>query len=529
MIRSACLRAACLTPVALLFFSGTVASAQQSEPASPPKQADPSSSGKPNPLQVAAAPKSKDKPKPAGKQPAPAPPSSEMTPAQQQYGLPRNPIIGPPPDTDLSKPLTLERAVRIGLARQNSIAIAQTDIISADARLTQARSSFFPSVTPSYQFQINQVPIKRSNIFGQRVSNGVASAETVSDGIVARQIIFDSGRREMNVNLSRRNTFAAQYGFGNQRQNVVLNVTQDYYNLLRDKELVRVQEESVKRAETTRDVIKAQVEAGSAAQSDILQAEADLANARVALLQAQNDYNLAQASLKNAMGLVTPQPIVLPNTEVPVPDTKPDPIGLEKYVQQSYLNRLDIKQQHERVYAQGYAVRLAQINNGVTVDASVTEGYAGDPISGEERTFQVSVSYPLFDAGNTRAAVRESKAALESERRSLDQLEQNVRLNVEQSYLTREQARQRILATQLAVQAAQLGYDVALEKQKQQLVNIPEVINAEVQLINAQVAQVQAIYDFYLADAALQRDIGINDPVFVPKVPGAKPPVPVRP
>ena len=526
MIRSVCIRAAFLLSVAIVGFNGTVARAQQSEPASPPKQADPPVNAASNPTKVAV--NSKQKAKSAGKQQDATNP--DQNPAQQQYGLPRNPILGPPPDTDLTKPLTLDRAIRIGLARQNSIAIAQTDIEIANARLTQARSSFFPTVTPSYQFQTNLVPSKRFDpISQQRIANGTFSQETNSSGIIARQVIFDSGRRETSVNLSRRNTFAAQYGLGDQRQNVVLNVTQDYYNLLRDKELVRVQEESVRRAETTRDVIKAQAEAGSAAQSDILQAEADLANARVALLGAQNDYNVAQASLKNAMGLVTSNPIVLPNTEIPTPDTKPDPIGLEKYVQRSYLNRLDIKQQQERVYAQGYSVRLAQINNGVTLDATVSEGFAADPVSGEERTFTVALSYPLFDGGNTRAAVRENKAALESARRSLDQLEQVVRLNVETSYLTREQARQRIIATQLAVQAAQLGYEVALEKQKQQLVNIPEVINAEVQLINAQVSSVQAIYDFYIADAALQRDIGINDPVFVPKVPGAKPPVPVRP
>ncbi|MCW3052876.1 MAG: outer membrane protein, partial [Chthonomonadales bacterium] len=132
---------------------------------------------------------------------------------------------------------------------------------------------------------------------------------------------------------------------------------------------------------------------------------------------------------------------------------------------------------------------------------------------------------PLFDGGNTRAAVRESKAVLEQVRRQLDQLEQNIRFDVEQSYVNREQARQRIGAAQLAVKAAQQSYDVALEKQKNALVNIPEVTLAENNLVIAKVSLVQAIYDFYVADAQLKRSTGINDPVFLPRVPGANPPV----
>ena len=49
-----------------------------------------------------------------------------------------------------------------------------------------------------------------------------------------------------------------------------------------------------------------------------------------------------------------------------------------------------------------------------------------DPNAGESRNFTVSFAYPLFDGGNTRAAVRENRALLEEQRRSLDQLEQTV-------------------------------------------------------------------------------------------------------
>ena len=265
------------------------------------------------------------------------------------------------------------------------------------------------------------------------------------------------------------------------------------------------------------------------AKSDTLQAEADAANARVTLLSAQNDYRLAEASLKNSMGVVTPQPLILDDAAVSEPPATPDAISLERYIQAAYANRLDIKQQQERVYAQGYAVRIAQINAGLSLDANVTEGYQLDPATGEQRTFIVSASYPLFDAGATRAVVRENRAQWEQDKRSLDQLQQAIRLNVDQSYSSREQAKQRLIAANVAVAAGQENYRAADAKQKNGLINILEVINAEVQLVNAQINQVQAIYDYYIGDARLQRDVGLNDPIYLPRVPGVTPPVTPRP
>ncbi len=546
-----------------------------------------------------------------------------MTPAQQVYGVPRNPVLGGPVDFDLTKPLSLERAIRIGLLRQNTIAVAQAQTDVARASLIQARASYYPQVSPSFQFQANVLPGRRSVVGSSTTSttggtgstitsptgtattgstsgttgttgttasasairkgargreratttgttdpstgtgsglttgqssggsgtsttgtttgtgttttgtggtttttfvNGSTSSDTRTELVAAQLLLYDSGRREANVGFARRSVFAAEYGLGNQRQNVILSVTEDYYNLLRTRELVRVQEENVRRAQTTLEAIQAQVQAGAAAQSDTLQAQSDLANARINLLSAQNDVRIAEANLKNAMGVIVTQSLILSETQVPTPDPTPDAVTLDSYVQTAYVNRLDLKQQQEAVNAQGYNVRIAHINNGVTVNASISEGYQLNPDAGEERSFVVSVGYPLFDGGTTRAAVRSSKAILETDRRNLDALQQNVRLDIEQQYYTRELARLRVGAANVAVQAGQLNYQAALEKQRNGLVNILEVLNAQVQLITAQVQQVQAVYDFYIADARLVRDIGQNDAAFVPDIPGNRAP-----
>ena len=653
MIRAACLRAFALLLLAACGGWGVSAQAEQSEPASKTKQADSPAAPVPaasNPSQTTTAPGAPAAPQtPAVGTPAPAnagpqtpppangppPPAGQppagvtnptpktptlagdpiQTPAQQRYGVPRNPILGGPVDFDLTKPLTLERAVRIGLLRQNTIAVAQTQTEVARGSLIQARSSYFPQVNPSFQYQSNVSPggtfvgsstntggttttgsttgtttgttggsttggttggtgraARRTRQSGDTsggstgttpgtgsgltpgqtsggtgtgtgtgtgVTTGTGSTgtgtgttfvsgsnvtESRTEVVAASQLIYDSGKREANVGLARRNVFASEYGLGDARQSVVLNVTESYYNLQRDRELVRVQQENVRLAQTTLDAINAQVQAGAAAKTDTFQAESNLANARINLLSAQNDVRNAESTLKNAMGVITSQPLNLADTAVPAPSPTPDTQSVETYMQTAYNYRLDLKQQQENIYAQGYNVRIAQINNGVQVNASVNEGYQTSPNSGEERSFVVAFSYPLFDAGSTRAAVRSTKAQQEAQRRNLDALEQNVRLDLEQSYNTRELARLRVGAANVAVQAGQINFQAAEEKQRNGVINILDVLNAQVQLVTAQVAQVQAIYDFYIADARLRRDTGQNDPGYIPDIPGNRAP-----
>ena len=460
---------------------------------------------------------------------------ADQNPAEKAYGLPRNPPAGGLVDTDLTKPLTLSQAVNLGLAFQNSIAISKAGVDQAAAKLTQARSSYYPQITPSYQYNVSLSPTKIyqfdpvTGLPIARLANQSVSTTTQTAGVNATQLLYDMGQREANVAISRRTMFSAEYALGDSRQTVILAVSQDYYNLLRDRELIKEDEKSRDRYKETLDIVTTQADVGAAAKSDIFQAKADLANAEVTLLQDQSNYRVAEATLKNAIGIVTSQRLILPDAVLPQPNPKPDPNALDQYIKLAYNNRLDVKQQQEVVYAQGYSLRLAKIQAGITVDATITEGYAAEPISGEERILNVSVSYPLFDGGNTRAAVRDNAALLEQQRRTLDQLEQNVRLAVEQSLEIREIARQRVVAAQVAVDSGTENLTVVRAKELNQLAGLVDVIAAETQLDTAGVSLVQAIYDYYVAHAALERSIGVNDPTYVPKVPGTKKPLPAPP
>ncbi len=407
-----------------------------------------------------------------------------------------------PQTVDLSQPLTLDRAVQIALQNQQTLGIARNQLESAKARQTQARSAYFPQIGPSFEYSNRMTTVGGTT--------GTFDTKVASIGL--RQMLFDMGKREENVKASKAQLKASEFNIADTRQEIVANVTTSYYELLRRRELVDVAESSVARAKTTLDATRAFVEEGKSPKKDILQAEADYENARVNLIQAQNNVRLAMSDLRSAMGLLSMMPIILPQLEIPAPDPTPDPRPVTDYVNLAFQKRSDLKRDQANIQAVRHDVRISEIESGFQVQADFSEGLRLYPDVGEDRSFITSFSYPLFDAGARRAAVRLSRSQLEQSQRQFELSRQSIQLEVEQNYLVREESRVRTQAADAALRAAKLNYEAAAASRAEGAGDILEVIQAQTLLVTAETNAVQSIYDFHTADARLKRAIAENDP-----------------
>lgn len=251
---------------------------------------------------------------------------------------------------------------------------------------------------------------------------------------------------------------------------------------------------------------------------DIYQARADLATAQVTLLQNQDSARTSVATLKNAMGLETdatvqPAPLTLTGGLPPLPDAGPER-SLDDFLAVAYGNRPDLRQQAATVDSNRLSVKQARIGAGVQVQSNYQYVYQpqnDNHLLGTGSQFFLTGTYPLFDAGAARAAVRNAQAVRDASQDQFIQVRQNVRLDVEQAFVQRSEALQRTRLAQTAVQAAQVNFDAATAARKEGIGTVVDITQAQVTLTQAQNQYVTAIYDFYTADARLQKAIGLND------------------
>ena len=446
----------------------------------------------------------------------------------------------------LPTPLTLADAIAIALHQQPTGYISQTQITSANGQKAQARARYFPTLTPEFRYQDS-----RNTFYGINTGAGTTSIVTPTGGtggtgtagtqttqtvtgsqsldgvsvtrgsgstLTLQQTLFDSGTRESINAQARRGLDAARFGRTDTRQQIILAVTSDFYSLLRADDLVKVSQAQVTRAQQTVNQTQGQIDAGVAARADILQSQADLANAQVTLLQNESAVRSSEAALKNVMAIETSTPLQLATLAAadalpPPPNAGPERT-LDDYVQQAYTARPDLRQQLSVIEVSRQSVKQAHIAAGPALTGSYVLTYQPQNDLGAKSTDSqvlVTASYPLFDAGRARGAVRVAEAGRDADLDRLEQLRQNIRLDVEQSFYDRSLALQRTQLAQIAIQAAQASFDAATARRQAGIGTVLDITTAQVSLTQAQNGYVSAIYDFYTADARLRRATGQND------------------
>jgi outer membrane protein TolC len=446
--------------------------------------------------------------------------------------------------TALPAPLSLPQALAIALRRQPQRYLAQTSTTEALGRKQQAKAQYYPTLTPTYEFQNSSnalygVPAQTyilpttgtgtgtGGTGGTTVTLPTTASSTPNEVSIVRggglsialsQTLFDSGQRELTNAQARRQVDAAKYGETDTTEQIILTVTQDYYDLLEAVDLVKVAQSQVGRFQQTLDITKAQVSAGTAAAIGVYQSQADLANAQVTLLQDQNSVSTASAALKNAMGvevdgLVRPAPLAQGDQLPPLPPAGA-PETFDADLKIAYADRADLRQQEADVQSSDAALKAAQIDAGLSVNATFDLTYqATNDVGyrGLDTQLLLSGAYPLFDAGSARGAIRTARGARDAAQDQLALIRQSIRESVEQAFSTRAETLQAARLAQAAVQAAQVNYDAALASRREGIDTVLDVTTAQATLTQAQVQYVTAIYSFYSADAALRRAIGTND------------------
>jgi outer membrane protein len=393
--------------------------------------------------------------------------------------------------------LSLDDALRLALQNNGLARAALAEIDAADARLAAARANLYPSIDIS------------SSTTRTRIEGGGAIADTTQrqNGFGLEWLLLDNGQRELRIRQSSRTAEATRQSTRDTLRRVLFQTARAYYEVLRRKELLQVADTAVRRAETLLEVAKAQAEVGAAPQKDVLQAEADLANARVQQIQARNALRLAETDLKRLIGWDAQKP--LPALTAPDAPPSPDPtLSVEQLWQRARLQRPDLRDAELRLQISRLGLDAARLNSLLRLQISARGFREYEPNSRTQGSLSIVASYPLFDGGLTRANLREAEASLQSAQFRLQQAERDAYAEVESALLSIREAFERLEASKIAVAAAQRNFEAAQESLREGVGTIVEVLTAQLALITAETNLVQATYDAAVAELQLRLATG---------------------
>ncbi|MDQ3080510.1 MAG: TolC family outer membrane protein [Pseudomonadota bacterium] len=398
---------------------------------------------------------------------------------------------------------TLREALVSTYATNPTITAQRQLLRSTDANVAIARAAGRPTVggTVGVNRDLTQAGVFRRGGKGPFITGGVDlnypifNGGSVRNSIEAAKVRVDAGRA----------TLRAVEG------DVFTEAVAAYMDVIRDRAIVELNNNQVRVLTTNLEATRDRFQIGDITRTDVAQSEARLSLARAALATAQGRLSATEENYRRIIGR-------RPDALQPPPPLPPLPSNPDQAVQIALANNPDLIAITRQADAAGFDVRTARASRLPTVSAVASGDYSktigntnlpeGSASSGTATTVGVSGRIPLYQGGLPAARIRQAQA-LEGQTLELRiATERAVVSNTRSAFATYQAAQNAIASSQVAVSANELALEGARAENSVGTRTILDVLNAEQELVNAQVQLVTARRDAYVAGFQLLNAMG---------------------
>lgn len=454
-----------------------------------------------------------------------------LLPADQASPLPYPAFGTPAPVSSRQAPgippvVTLQQAVLIAYARSPLLAEARAAVAIASAPVSLAQSGLFPQVTGTVSSTHSRIEAG-GRTSATTTTTGASPAgpqQITSNGanLNVAQLVFDGGRVAAQIRSARATQSASIATYQRQLQTVAFNVSTAYYNALSAERVTQVNLATVQLDQVQENLVRAQIRAGTVAQSDLATAQLPTAQARVAVVQSQATARNALAILANTLGLDA-DIAVQPKDDVPslsatsgtlvVNPTFPTP-SYDQAITRAIALRPDLQSFQQNVVSFQQNLRFQRLGNFPSINGAASYGTNSTDVGGgtyrNSGSIGLTLTIPIYDRGITRAQTMLAQGQLDNAVAQLQAGNQTVQLNVRQALINLISAYAALDQTSAELKNAQ---SVLLSTQAQYragVTTLPLLLNAQVGITTALTAEVTAAYAIRQAEQALLFAEGAN-------------------
>lgn len=396
-----------------------------------------------------------------------------------------------------------------------------------DSNLKIAKKEYLPSVSANMSNNVSfgQTSFGTGSLRNDRFSN--------NGNLGADVLVYNNGRLEKNIRKIQFDVEASQYDIETIKNDISLQIAQQYLTTLLNKEIVKISQSAVDNAKKQYDRAKITTQAGTTAQTVLAEAEAGLAREKQNLKTAE--INVGRSLFALAQLLQLPEYKNFDVEDVSVPDQlTPELRSVDEVLNTAYTTQPQVKAAESRIKSAEAQIEVTKTAFWPTVTASAGIGsfynnllntsytgydQLGNPTK-EQNFFQqykdnfgqqagVSVNVPIFNKGITKLQVEQAKINESIAKNSLEQQKQAVRQNVQKAQFDVDANYEAYLAAVEAAKSTQLALDFADKSYAAGRSTIYDVNIARNNYANAQGSVSQAKFNYLFSLKLLNFYAGI--------------------
>jgi outer membrane protein len=406
--------------------------------------------------------------------------------------------------------LTLQQAIDTALAHQPALRQARASTDAAQGRVEQAASGYLPQLNATASYQrttANFAPRPGTNptLMAPRVISW-KTFDFFNLGAGASQLIYDFGQTTGRKHAAEANREAARANEQSTELQVTLGVRRAYFQALAQEELVRVARDATANQEKHVHQIEGLVRAGMRPDIDLARVRTDLANARVAQINAENGQALGMELLGQAIGVPGSFTIEHEDT-TPLPGEDGPP---ERLLDEALAARPEMASFERARRAQEASISALRGAYGPSLAATATTSEAGTDVAHLVPNWAVgaTLTWSIFQGGLTRGQLHEARANLSGILAQTDALRLQVGIDVSQAQLAVRAAKGAGIAADEAIANAREQLRLAEGRYAGGLGSVIELGDAQVAFTNAAAQAVSAHYNLAMARAQLLAALG---------------------
>ncbi len=412
--------------------------------------------------------------------------------------------------------LTLMDSIQLALSQNPSLLASGERVEGAKSMIREAAAGFFPSLSATGLRSLKEkvftleFPSMVPGEPPQKIEMDFTRDNQFSFSLSVP--IYTGGRLASGYKQAKYNHLSSEESLRQSEYMTVFNTKKAFYGVLLAREFVKVSEEAVSVAEKHLRNVKILLEVGMASKFDLLRSEVQLANLKPQQIRAKNSIKIAELSLKILIGLELTQPLDIQGELTYEPF---DP-NLEEALTSALIRRPEIQQLKYQKMMAGEMLKISKASKYPTVAIQGAYNVWADTLTFKEEDWQsyysvnLAMSVPIFSGFLAEAQIAKSKSLIKELEFNKKGLEDMILFEVRQAILKLSEARESLLSQEKNVEQAMESLRIAELNFSEGLATTLDVSSVQSALTQAKTNYSQALYDYVMSRAELDKAIGIG-------------------
>ncbi len=407
------------------------------------------------------------------------------------------------------KHLTLEEAIHLGIENSKTLKIDDARLKQASANYLEAKNAQLPSVSVN----ATALALTNANVDLKMMEGGSGGSTPKANSAFLGQLsaslpIFAGGKIRYGIESTKYLIEATKLSGENDKSAIAYNISQAYNNLFKAQQAIEVLKENLT-ASQERDATFLRLENnGIIARNDRLKANLQTTNIELQLLEAENNFNIANINMDLLLGLNETTQIEIDSDYIAeATDEKP----LDFYMNQAVANRKDLKALDYQRKAAALGTKAAKAEYYPTIGLSA--GYVAADVPKiltitNAANIGVGIKYNLDTLWKKNSSIEKAKAQEEELSATNELVNDQIKISVNQDYQNAQLAKRKISVYQKALEQSEENFRITKNKYDNGLATMTDLLDANAAKISSRVNVINSKADAVLANIKLEETTG---------------------